>query len=376
MSSPRYRPVLLALLCLLPALAWSGWLEDFSADYVDHAFTAAGLIYATARGINALVSVLQGTELDVVFVTVAAGEVLDPINDLIERFSGVVLIALGSLALQKILLSVVSHAIFNTLLTLLAAATALALWSSHQGSYRLLLRGFMVAAFLRLSLGIVVLANSWVDYRFLEENDRARHAAMTEFQGELRQASAITGINVETAELTAQASDNISRLTTAQDHNREEQRQLALELTMVEARLQQAIRGEGLPCTPLTISRHTCSDQVLKIADDVARLEQAQAALAEQAEAIRAELAQHNDNLECLQKQSRGESCGWFDQLSTSLSPRQFQARIARLESGVSDFAQTTIDLLMSLLLKSVVIPIVFFYLLLRVVRAGWSRFP
>lgn len=377
MSFPRYRLVLLlALLCLLPAIAWSGWLEDFSADYVNHAFTAAGLVYATARGINALVSVLQGTELDVVFVTVAAGEVLDPINDLIERFSGVVLIALGSLALQKILLSVVSHTLFNALLTLLAAAAALALWRRDERLYPILFKSFAIAAFLRLSLGVVVLANGWVDYQFLEENDRVRHAAMTEFQGELRQASAITGVGDTGAELEEQAAGRIRQLESLRDQNRRSQQENALEQTLSEARLQQAIGREGLPCTALSVSRLTCSEAVLKIARELEQLEQVQARLAEQETAIDAQLTQLNEDLECLQRRARGERCGWFDELSNTLSPARFRASMAELEAGVSDFAETAVDLLVSLLLKSVVIPIAFFYLLLRVVRAGWSRFP
>ena len=98
LPSGKRAGLLLCCLVIAAAIAWSGLLEDFSEDYVNRAFAGAGLIYATARGINGLVSVLQGTELDVVFVTVAVGEALDPINDLIERFSDFILVALGAIA--------------------------------------------------------------------------------------------------------------------------------------------------------------------------------------------------------------------------------------------------------------------------------------
>ena len=83
------------------SLAWTGVLDARSNQYLDSALLGSGAIYATARGINALVSVLQGTEIDAFILTLTIGELLDPVNDLIERFSGVMMLAIGSLALQK-----------------------------------------------------------------------------------------------------------------------------------------------------------------------------------------------------------------------------------------------------------------------------------
>ena len=90
---------LLSILALI-ALAWSGVLDTQSTQYLDNALLGSGAIYATARGINALVSVLQGTEMNALLITFAIGELLDPVNDLIERFSGVMMLAIGSLAMQ------------------------------------------------------------------------------------------------------------------------------------------------------------------------------------------------------------------------------------------------------------------------------------
>ena len=82
-----WRYLWLLLLIGLPILGWHGVLDDFSSQDINHSITNAGLIYGTARGINALVSVLQGTEVNVLVMTFSIGEVLDPVNDLIERFS-------------------------------------------------------------------------------------------------------------------------------------------------------------------------------------------------------------------------------------------------------------------------------------------------
>ena len=48
--------------------------------------------------------------------------------------------------------------------------------------------------------------------------------------------------------------------------------------------------------------------------------------------------------------------------------------KLNAIETRVSDFAQNTINLLVSLLLKSIAIPLLFFLLLLKIIRTGWSK--
>lgn len=79
--------------------------------YVDAAFKRALVAFALARTANAVISVIQGSEVDVapagIGVTLALGEALDPLNDMIERFSWVMLFSLVSLGIQKLLLEIV-----------------------------------------------------------------------------------------------------------------------------------------------------------------------------------------------------------------------------------------------------------------------------
>lgn len=376
LPAQRRAAALVIGLVLATAVAWSGLLEDYSEDYVNRAFAGAGLIYATARGINALVSVLQGTELDVVFVTVAVGEALDPINDLIERFSDFILVALGSLALQKILLGLVSHNLFNALLTALAAAVVYTLLRRDIRLYRPLLRAFLVIAFLRFSLGLVVLANNWVDRTFLLEQDLQRHAAMESFQGELREASALAGAGAAPDVQIEQAEAQLNRLASQRLRNEQSLQEVGRELAAAEAELDQLISADQLSCTRLTLSRHTCSPAVLRAATTEAQLEQTADVLRDKSAQIASAVEDQEEALECLHKRARGERCGLLDSVRSAVSPQQLRDKITELEGSVNAFAENTIDLLVSLLLKSVAIPLLFFYLLLRLLRSSWTRFP
>jgi len=77
---------------------------------VDASFDRALVAFALARVTNAAISFLQETEVEItplgVGVTLAVGQVLDPVNDLVERFSWVMLLSLTALGIQKVLLEV------------------------------------------------------------------------------------------------------------------------------------------------------------------------------------------------------------------------------------------------------------------------------
>jgi len=84
-------------------------------------------VYALARGLNAVISVAQGTEMSIepmgVGLTLTPGEILDPLNDLIEQVSTVLLMASASLGVQNILLSLGDHAAIRIILAILIIAT-------------------------------------------------------------------------------------------------------------------------------------------------------------------------------------------------------------------------------------------------------------
>jgi hypothetical protein len=189
-------PVTAAVAAVL-ALAWSGVLDRPSEAYLDAALLGAGAIYATARAINGLVSVLQGTEFSIPMLSFTIGEFLDPVNDLVERFSAVMMLALGSLALQKVLLALVTDRLFNMLLTVVGIAAAAASAGGPAALRRGLLLVFTALAAVRLALVLAALAAGWTDQLFLAGEERARHAQMQEFRGELEQVGRRAGVSLE-----------------------------------------------------------------------------------------------------------------------------------------------------------------------------------
>jgi len=81
-------------------------------------------------------------------------------------------------------------------------------------------------------------------------------------------------------------------------------------------------------------------------------------------EQFRGELAA----LERAEAEQAGE--GWLQRLRNSVSPSEVRARLAALESRVDNFAASSMTLAMSLLLKSILLPLGFLYLVIAGSRA------
>lgn len=110
------RLLIVAISSLAIILAFSFTIDIKGKALIDESFTQAVVVFGSAKALNAVISLAQGTELDLPFVTVAIGEVLDPINDLVEQFALVMLASMASLGIQKILLSFATSTMYNVIL--------------------------------------------------------------------------------------------------------------------------------------------------------------------------------------------------------------------------------------------------------------------
>jgi hypothetical protein len=84
-----------------------------SQEFLDSSIKRATITFASAKALNSIISFAQGTEAGPPGITFAVGEFLDPLNDLVERFSMVMLLSIISLGIQKILLLILSNAGFS-----------------------------------------------------------------------------------------------------------------------------------------------------------------------------------------------------------------------------------------------------------------------
>ncbi len=171
------RAALTLFLALGVALSWGYGLDQAASENTGATLSRALAAFAVARGLNGVISVAQGTELAIqpvgVGVTLTVGEVLDPLNDLVEQFSWLALLACVSLGTQILLAEVAANAWMNGALSAAAAAALLAMWIPAAAPLRLpLLRLTVVLLFARFLFALVTLTTGVVDQLVLAERQQ------------------------------------------------------------------------------------------------------------------------------------------------------------------------------------------------------------
>jgi hypothetical protein len=192
--------VLAALLVLAVALSAVTSVDRYAAREYESLFQRALVSFALARTLNGVISAVQGTELALqpagVGVTLTPGQVLDPVNDLVERFSWIMLGATISLGIQQVMLDVGQ---WWGVRLLVAGIGLLWLWSRFRsrgpekpgraGFDRTLTRLLIVVLFIRFAVPVAIIANEAL-YRLFLESRYVESAQVIEVAGsEIEDAS-------------------------------------------------------------------------------------------------------------------------------------------------------------------------------------------
>ncbi|WP_029916394.1 hypothetical protein [Pelobacter seleniigenes] len=85
-------------------------VDQATSERVEESLTRAVAVFAMARLTNGVISVIQESQLELapagLGLNLALGQILDPLNDLVERFSWVMLAAVTSLGIQRFLIAI------------------------------------------------------------------------------------------------------------------------------------------------------------------------------------------------------------------------------------------------------------------------------
>lgn len=181
------------LLVLITVLSVAPFVDQQAeADY-EKLFQRALITFALARTINGVISVVQGTEVALqpagVGVTLTPGQILDPVNDLVERFSWIMMGATISLGIQNVLLDVSAWWLVQLLLSTVAILLLIKVWRPEFKGLRkvLLVRVLLFLLFLRFAVPVMLIANDLLYQQFLEQRYQQSTEVITLAGKELEQ---------------------------------------------------------------------------------------------------------------------------------------------------------------------------------------------
>jgi hypothetical protein len=172
------------LLLSAAAVILAAWLPPPAApasERVDAGLKRALVSFASARALNAVISAVQGTEVSAqpmgFGVVFTPGQVLDPVNDLVEKFSDAMLAASVAFGVQKVLIGVGSYWPVSALLTLLVVPWA-ALHLRGQAPPPGLVRLLLILLLVRFAVPAVTLGTDLLFEKFLAADYAASQQAI------------------------------------------------------------------------------------------------------------------------------------------------------------------------------------------------------
>lgn len=174
-----------ALIVIACAGALTGHIDRASEAQAENALKNALVTFAVARTLNGVISAAQGTEVALepggVGVVLSVGEVLDPINDLIERFSAVMLVAASSLGLQTLLLNITGWWGVSAFLVAASAAFLVTIWAPESAAADYAtpaLRVLLIGLFVRFAVPALIVGTTLISDAFLVPEQEAATAIL------------------------------------------------------------------------------------------------------------------------------------------------------------------------------------------------------
>jgi hypothetical protein len=170
----------IAVVLVLGLLSWWPGVQTVAAEQVDASLKRALVSFASARALNAVLSVAQGTEVALqplgFGVTLSLGQVIEPVNRLVEQFAGVLLFASVAFGIEKMLLVIGSWWPLSAALTAVAALWALTSWRGNASG--MLTRILVLLLVVRFAVPFMTTGSDYVFHRFLASDYAASQSAL------------------------------------------------------------------------------------------------------------------------------------------------------------------------------------------------------
>lgn len=160
---------------LLIFCSWYPPIQDLANEQTDAGLKRAVITFASARTLNGLISVVQGTEVSVtplgVGLTLTVGQILDPINDLVEQFSSLMLFASVAFGVQKLLLAIGGHWAVSGIVTVVAVLWAALCFTGRRQPW--LTKLVVILLMIRLAIPVATIGSDFVFDKLLSADYQA-----------------------------------------------------------------------------------------------------------------------------------------------------------------------------------------------------------
>ena len=181
--------ILFVSLAAILFFAWAKPIDNFAKKQVDAGFKRAVISFATARGLGAIISVAQGTDVSAqpggIGVKFAPGQILHPLADLVAKFSDLMLTVTIIFGAMKVLLVIGGNSGVSIAVTVV---TVLWLWFYWRGRIPplWLSRLAIILLLIRFSVPVTMAGSDAVYEMFMADEYKTSQSSLDASTGMLR----------------------------------------------------------------------------------------------------------------------------------------------------------------------------------------------
>lgn len=150
-------------------------IDSTAETYFRDSITKAGVSYGVCRVINATVSVIKESSVELepagIGLSLAVGQIVDPINDMVERVSNVLVMSITSLGVQELAYEI-SLTVVPLIVAVLLLILSILVWFRNERILklqRIVLNVLVIASIARFCLPLSSLANEFLQETFFED---------------------------------------------------------------------------------------------------------------------------------------------------------------------------------------------------------------
>ncbi len=185
--------ITVAAIILAITLSWLPALNNIAKEHIDAGLERSLVSFATARALNAAISAAQGTEAAFqpvgVGITLTPGQILDPLNDLVETFSDLMLLASVAFGVHKILLAIGSEVVIAGLVTAVGLLW-LALRLTRETAPPIVSNILLILLLIRFAIPAMVITSDLLFDHFLAETYQGSQQQLDDSSNELPEVEA------------------------------------------------------------------------------------------------------------------------------------------------------------------------------------------
>jgi hypothetical protein len=367
---------MLAVMFLI-LICWFGFIDQYAEEYINASIATSLVSFGIAKGFNATVSVLSTITLQAPFVgSIQIGELLDPLNDLVEDFSTIMKYSISSLLIQKLIVEIlqtIHFKIFLTLSGLAFIATKYMFKERRVFTYKV----FVFALACKFSIALVAIATSFVDSAFLNESIEKENSVLNTFPvsaSKLNQSFDLTSEIKQQIKLDMDLKEEqIQRLSVEIDTLKEDKRITESDLVEIESRLDEQSAESSM------------INNLINPSDELKRLQQKRNVLRHELYMIESDMRDiqydrkgHQNDYESLKEQYENDNVSTFQNLKNGFNNLAFAAKnkIVGFVDSLNLAMDNFLNLMALFIFKTMIIPVVFLLGMYKVFKMIWGITP